>query len=249
MEKNNIQELITTFDRDGYVFIPGFFSAEQVAEVNKQLSTIVTEVLPVTPEMHVAYEFKDSPETLKQILDLHQHSNFFNELMVNSEFEKLAESLLGEKVIGKTVEFFDKPARIGKATPPHQDAYYFSIKPPQAVTLWLALEDVDMENGCVSYITGSHTKGMRTHGRTQTAGFSQSIIDYGTEEDLSVLRSFPAKPGDLLIHHCMSIHTAGANTTESRSRKALGLVYWGESAEIDMEAKDAYSRSLKSQNV
>ncbi len=249
MEKNKTEKLITAFDRDGYVFIPGFFSAEQVAEVNRQLTTIIHEVLPVTPEMRLAYEFKDQPETLKQILDLQQHSSFFNELMVNSEFEKLAESLLKEKVIGKTVEFFDKPAKVGKATPPHQDAYYFSIKPQQAVTMWLALEDVDMENGCVSYITGSHTKGMRTHGRTQTAGFSQSIIDYGTAEDVSALRSFPAKPGDLLIHHCMAIHTAGANSTESRSRKALGLVYWGASAAIDPVAKEAYIKSLKAQTA
>jgi phytanoyl-CoA hydroxylase len=96
-------------------------------------------------------------------------------------------------------------------------------------------------------VAGSHLKGMRPHGRTTTVGFSQSISDFGTPDDLAALAAFPAKPGDLLIHHCMAIHTAGPNTTENRSRKALGLVYFGESAEPDLEAKEAYIKSLNAQ--
>jgi len=249
MNSEKMDEFKAAFEQDGYVFIPGFFNTGQIAEVNRQLDHIIHDVLPARPDIRVAYEDQNDPQTLKQVLDLNEHSDFFHGLMVNSDFTRVAETLLGEKVIGKNVEFFNKPARVGKETPPHQDAYYFSIKPKQAVTLWLALEDVDMENGCVSYVTGSHTKGMRTHGRSKTVGFSQSIVDFGTEEDMASLVSFPAKPGDLLIHHCMAVHTAGANTTDSRSRKALGLVYWGESVTIDTEAKEAYMKSLQAQKI
>ncbi len=247
MSNYDINALKTAFDRDGYVFIPGFFSTEKIDEINRQLDDVIHFMLPQNPAIRIAYEDKDDPATLKQVLDLNEHSDFFRGLMTGSEILQLAETLLDEKIIGKNVEFFDKPARVGKETPPHQDAYYFSIKPKQAVTCWLALEEVDFENGCVSYVTGSHLKGMRAHGRTQTAGFSQSIIDYGTEEDKAALVAFPAKPGDLLIHHCMCIHSAGRNATESRSRKALGLVYFGESAQPDLAAKAAYQLSLNAQ--
>jgi phytanoyl-CoA hydroxylase len=239
------EEYKDSFDRDGYVFIPGFFSAERITAINQHLEQFIHDSVPAMPAAHVMYEQAGDPSTLKQMQDLEKHDGFFNELMINSELTQIAESLLGEPVIGKNVEYFNKPAKIGKATPPHQDAFYFNIAPPQALTMWLALEEADQQNGCVSYISGSHRRGMRPHGRTTTLGFSQSIIDYGTEEDFTNLHSFPAQAGDLLVHHSMTIHSAAPNITDSRSRKALGLIYFGESAKPDAEAKAAYQKALE----
>jgi phytanoyl-CoA hydroxylase len=249
MNAEQYKQIKMDFERDGYVFIPGFLSTDEVTAVKWELERFIAEIVPGMPVNHVMYEDKADASTLKQMQDLQAHSVFFNQLMCGSELEKLAEAVLGEKVIGKNVEYFNKPPRIGKSTPPHQDAFYFNIKPTQAVTMWIALEDADEQNGCVSYLSGSHKKGMRPHGRTSTIGFSQSITDYGTAEDLANLKSFPAKPGDLLIHHAMTVHTAGPNTTESRSRKALGLIYFGESVQPDHEAKEAYMKALSTQSV
>ncbi len=249
MNAEQYEQIRKDFERDGYVFIPAFFNADQVTAVKWELERYITEVVPGMPANHVMYEDMTNPATLKQMQDMQKYSTFFNDLMCGSEMEKLAEAVLGEKVIGKNVEYFNKPPRIGKSTPPHQDAYYFNIKPTEAVTMWMALEDADDENGCVSYLVGSHKKGMRPHGRTSTIGFSQSITDYGTAEDMASLKKFPANPGDLLIHHAMTVHAAGPNTTESRSRKALGLIYFGESAQPDLEAKEAYMKALNSQTV
>lgn len=249
MDNEKIENLKANFERDGFVYIPAFFNNLQMQEINNELILFIKNIVPTLPEKLVVYEDKNDPSTLKQLQDLQVHSSFFNQLMTNSEIEKIAAALLGEKVIGKNVEYFNKPARIGKATPPHQDAFYFNLKPPQAATMWIALEDADHNNGCVSYVKGSHLKGLRPHGRTQTIGFSQSITDYGTADDENNLVSFPAKPGDLLVHHSMTIHTAAANTTESRSRKALGLIYFGESAQQDSAAKEAYMKALQTQTL
>ncbi|WP_419803362.1 phytanoyl-CoA dioxygenase family protein [Mucilaginibacter sp.] len=243
MESNKTEILKTGFDRDGYVFIPGFFSTEEVAAILKELRDCIKNIVPSMSAKQVFYEDQQHPETLKQLQDLQLYSPFFNDLMTDSRLQRLAEVVLDEKVIGRNVEYFNKPPKIGKATPPHQDAYYFNLNPAQAVTMWLALEDADEENGCVSYVTGSHLKGMRAHGRTQTLGFSQSILDFGTDDDRAACRSFPAKPGDLLIHHSMTVHAAGANAT-NRSRKALGLIYFGISAQPDLAAKEAYLKAL-----
>lgn len=249
MNAEQYEQIKKDFERDGYVFIPAFFNADQVTAIKWELERYITEIVPDMPANHVMYEDKSDATTLKQMQDLQNYSAFFNNLMCGSEMEKLAEAVLGEKVIGKNVEYFNKPPRIGKSTPPHQDAYYFNIKPTQAVTMWMALEEADEANGCVSYLSGSHKKGMRPHGRTSTLGFSQSITDYGTAEDLAILKKFPAEPGDLLIHHAMTVHTAGPNTTESRSRKALGLIYFGESAQPNLEAKEAYMKALNIKSV
>jgi phytanoyl-CoA hydroxylase len=248
MDNDNFLQAKKDFDRDGYVFLPGFLSKNEVDAINARLKDFIHDTVPGMPPNHVFYEDKNDPATLKQLQDLHVHDPFFAGILTGSRFEKIAEVILGEKVIGSNIEYFNKPPRIGKPTPPHQDGYYFMLNPPQAVTMWMALEDVDEETGCVRYIKGSHLAGMRPHGRTQTLGFSQGITDYD-EKDFASEIPFPAQPGDLLIHHAMTIHRADGNKSATRSRKALGFIYFGESAREDTEAKKAYQQKLNEERL
>ena len=233
------------FQINGYVFIPGFLKVDEVGKIVQNFNRVIKDVVPHMPPNNVFYEDKEDPSTLKQLIDLHVYDSFFNDILVNSKFKDLAELLLEDKVIGKTLEYFNKPPLIGKPTPPHQDGYYFMLNPSIAVTMWMALEPADEENGCVKYVKGSHLKGMRQHGRTQTLGFSQGIPDFGTEDDLANEVSFLAKPGDLLVHHSLTIHRAGGNASHDRSRRALGLIYFSESAKEDLVAKAAYQKKLQ----
>lgn len=244
MEYTGKQHVKETFDRDGYVFLPGFLSQEEMSELNSKMVTFIKEKVPSLPAEHAFYEDKNDVTTLKQLFELHTYDPYFKELLYNSRFRELAEMVLKENVIAQNLEFFNKPPKIGKPTPPHQDNYYFMLKPPAAVTMWLALEDVDETNGCVRYVKGSHLEGMRPHGKTEVFGFSQGIVNYGTKEDMMNELAFPAKSGDLLIHHSMTVHRADANIHPTRSRKALGLVYWGESAREDLEIKEAYKKVM-----
>ena len=50
-----------------------------------------------------------------------------------------------------------KPARIGGATPWHQDEAYWDPRyAHRAVSIWLALQPATLENGCMRFIAGSH---------------------------------------------------------------------------------------------
>ena len=240
MKITDQQRIQDAFRRDGYVFLPGFMSPEEMDILTENLDRFIREEVPKLPREHAFFEDKNNPETLKQLFNLNTYDPFFGQLLSEGKFKKLAESVLEEKVIAKNLEFFNKPPKIGKPTPPHQDNYYFKLDPPNAVTMWLAMEDVDLENGCVRYVKGSHLQGMRPHDKSKIFGFSQAIVDYGKEEDLAHEIAMPAKKGDLLIHHSMTVHLAGLNTSENRSRKAFGFLYWGESAKEDLAEKEAY---------
>lgn len=232
------------YQRDGYVVVRGFLAPEEVARVNDALKRVIAEKIPSMAANHVVYEDKNDKSTLKLMQDLHVYEPFFDQLLFKSRFTEIAEILLDDHALGKTVEYFNKPPLIGKPTPTHQDGYYFMLQPPEAVTMWLALEDVDEENGCVRYVKGSHLKPMRPHGRTQTQGFSQGITDYGNDDDRANEVAVPARPGDLLIHHAMTIHRADGNKSSTRSRKALGFIYFSASAKEDKAAKEAYVKTL-----
>jgi phytanoyl-CoA hydroxylase len=109
------------------------------------------------------------------------------------------------------------------------------------------LDDVDEVNGCVRYVPGSHRRGMRRHARTETLGFSQGIVDYPTRQDQQGELAMRAAAGDLLVHDAMTIHRADGSQSASRSRRALGFVYYSHRAREDTEAHAAYQRKLTAQ--
>ena len=77
-----------------------------------------------------------------------------------------------------------------------------------------------------------------------TLGFSQGISDYPTDHDRKNEQAFPAKPGDLIVHDAMTIHRADANRSTTRTRRALGFIYYSERAREDSEAHEHYQRKL-----
>jgi phytanoyl-CoA hydroxylase len=239
------KELQTTFARDGFIVIRNFLNSVELAELRDELSRYVVETVPDVPVTDVYYEAKDDPATLKYLSRMGDHDAYFADLITRTRWTSLAETLLGERVVPKGVEWFNKPPEIGKVTPPHQDGYYFMLNPNEAVTMWLALDPVDETNGCVRYLPGSHRKGIRQHGRTDLLGFSQGIIDYDSA-DRNAEVPMIAFPGDLLVHHAITIHRADGNSS-SRHRRALGLVFYAVSAKPDATTLAAYTHNLNAE--
>lgn len=233
--------LVDSFQRDGYVFLPGFLDAAEVQELHTELRRFIDEVAPTMPREEVYFEDKQDRSTLKQLQRMFRYDPYFHRMMFGSKFEELAATLLEHPVRGINMQYFNKPPQVGQATPPHQDGYYFQLEPQEAVTMWLALERADEQNGCVRYLRGSHLRGMRPHARTNTLGFSQGITDFGSETDQEHAVVFPAEPGDLLVHHAMTVHWADANRSLDRNRRAMGFIYYSQMAKelINKEERDA----------
>lgn len=230
------------FEAAGYVDLRGFLSAEEVVGLRGEVDRYIGEVSPRIPPTAVYWEDRRNAATLKQLTRMHEYDAYFRRLLEESRFRSLAEELLGTAVTPKNLQYFDKPPAVSAPTPPHQDGYYFMIEPNEALTMWLALDAVSEENGCVRYVAGSQRGGMRPHGRTQILGFSQGITDYG-EADYAMETAMPAMPGDLLAHHSLTIHRAEANRS-GEHRRSLGFIYYSVDAREDTAAHAEYQRRL-----
>jgi phytanoyl-CoA hydroxylase len=232
------------FTNNGFLGLPGFFQDAELTELQHNVTRFLESVLPQLPSEHVFYEECGNRATLKQIQQLGEHDAWFAQLASQGRIPRLAEQLLGARAIPRNIQYFNKPPMIGKPTPPHQDGHYFMLDPCEAVTMWLALDDVDEQNGCVRYSAGSHRRGMREHASTGTLGFSRGITDYPQPADLKNEVACPARPGDLLVHHAMTIHRADNNRSADRQRRALGFIFYSERAREDAAAHEAYQREL-----
>lgn len=236
-------KLKSDFDRDGFVALKGFLTATEVAELREEVARYLLEVAPKLPAADVFSAVRGDSAKISQLIRMHEHDDYFRQLIVSERFSRVAAILLGDAVVSKNMQWFNKPPVVGEATPPHQDGYYFMLEPSEAVTMWLALDEVDEANGCVRYIPNSHREPMRKHGRNETLGFSQSVTNYG-EADFAREIPMIASPGDLLVHHAMTVHRADANPTE-RTRKAMGLIYYAKRATEDAERQQQYQVKLR----
>jgi phytanoyl-CoA hydroxylase len=235
-----------SFRRAGFVVVRQLLSAAEFDELCRNLDRYIREVVPTLPDSHAFYDVKSRPETLKQM----QHMGgdvFFSTYRQQPKWLGLARALLGEDVDMQEPEWFNKPPNTNHVTPPHQDNYYFNLRPPNVLTIWMALDPVDDGNGCLRYVAGSHRRGVRPHGRSNVLGFSQSITDYGPDDQASEV-TVRLQPGDVIVHHGNTIHRADANRSTSRNRRAFAMVCKGLSCRRDEEAYTRYLEALKAQH-
>ena len=225
-----------SFQQQGFVHLDGLLPDQELRELQQHLELFIREKVPGLPREKVFYDQLGDARSLKQIQTLFEFDDYFHGLMFGSRFENLARELLQQEVIGVNMQYFNKPPLTSQPTPAHQDGYYFMLEPNEAVTLWLAIDATDEENGCVRYLPGSHQQGLRPHHPTGTIGFSQGISDYGESEKTEDI-PIHSRAGDLLAHHALTIHRAEENRSCSRQRRAIGLIYYSREARESEEKK------------
>jgi ectoine hydroxylase-related dioxygenase (phytanoyl-CoA dioxygenase family) len=132
------------------------------------------------------------------------------------------EDLIGPDILIFSSRFWIKPGRDGSYVSWHQDSAYFGLAPNELVTVWLALTDSTIENGCLRVLPGTHLGQTYTHDETpddkNLLARSQSIegIDDTGAVDLVL------KAGQFSLHHERLVHGSLANDTDA-PRIGLGL--------------------------
>ena len=100
----------------------------------------------------------------------------------------------------------------------HQDVTYWGLEPPDAHTAWIAVDDSDVENGCMRVIPGSHRHGIVTHGTSQRAGNQLSINQEIPDElvDSSSAVDLELRAGQISIHDGHLYHASQPNRSHRR---------------------------------
>jgi phytanoyl-CoA hydroxylase len=233
------------FDEHGFTVVRGLLNRSDFLELQVNLERYIGEVVPTLSDGDAFYVDRERPETLKQLMRM-GCDPWFRDYMRQPQWTALAQELIGEPVEADEPEWFDKPPGTSSVTPPHQDNFYFSLAPANVVTLWLALDEVDAENGCLRYVDGSHLRGFRPHAKSKILGFSQGITDFSAD-DFSREVAVRLSPGDVVAHHGMTIHRADANLSATRHRRSFAMVYRGVSCRRDEEAYARYLASARKQ--
>ena len=202
---------IAHFNTQGYVNGIRVFSPEEIAETRAFLDAIIGRVLD---QGGSGYSMKHAHMKYGRVWDL----------ITNPRITSLVKDLLGEDVVGWGAHFFCKLPGDGKIVAWHQDASYWPLTPSKTLTLWLAIDDADGENGCMKFVAGSHLKGHLTY--RQSSAEEANVLNQTVEnaEQYGTVVYNELKAGEASIHSDLLLHSSDANSSKRR-RCGLTLRY------------------------
>lgn len=215
------------FQMKGFTQARALFSAEEAVEMRENFERYSREIAPgLPPAAVVSFDGDDVAANDRDYvffarMDL--YDPFFEKLRHHPKLGELAAQLLGTDVEAQHVQFLNVVPEVCKATPPHQDAPIFAIEPSHAVTFWIPLCDVDEQNACLCYVAGSQWQGHLPHAESGPRRLAEheQWRDKGT--------AVPASPGDVLAHHCFTIHYSADNLS-GKQRPALAVHFYPKGA-------------------
>lgn len=114
-----------------------------------------------------------------------------------------------------------KAAAVGGEVAWHQDHTYTGyLSPPCLVSARLALTPCTTASGCLQVIDGSHRWGPLGELRPFTDAEVADVLGERARDVADRVVALELEPGDVSVHHCLTLHRSGANTSSS-DRKTL----------------------------
>ena len=209
-------EKIDFFKNNGYLDVGPVLTSKELDEARTAYDGIFQ--AEEKPESYRNLGQKEGEElsagAVLQIIDMHRLHPIFHTIIHKPLVLDIIESLMGHSEINLYHDqALYKPALNGDIVPWHQDNGYWKLDPPEAMSIWIALDDADEENGCMWVVPGSHKSGEAGH---QRAG--QYVAQLKADADESLAAAVPISAGSAMIHHCQTLHMTKPNLSPRQRR-------------------------------
>jgi ectoine hydroxylase-related dioxygenase (phytanoyl-CoA dioxygenase family) len=142
------------------------------------------------------------------------------EFLLAPEVLDVVEVIIGPNIGLWSSHFICKDPGSGRRTPWHEDSAYWNGKFERLdniVTIWLAIDDANLSNGCMGVIPQTHFNGFSEYELLDPS--AQSTFDTEIKSgtfDLEKVVWFELKKGTYSMHDARIIHGANANTSSKR---------------------------------
>lgn len=221
------REQIEIFHRDGYLRGGKVVSDAEVEVLRSEVLRVIDERETATRKAVLCHNFGKEEAPVWQIVNIWEASDAFFELIHNKTIAEEMAQLTGAKSLRiwhDQIQY--KPPTTGGVNMWHQDAPLWPILAPMTeVTAWVALDDVDEENGCMSMVPGSHLWGNHMDMLAKIPSFDAMPTEFDGHE--VTVRTCPVKKGEVHFHHALTWHGSHSNKS-GRPRRAIALHFMTE---------------------
>jgi hypothetical protein len=175
-----------------------------------------------------------------RMISTHQQEPWLWELATQSALLDMVERQIGPNIVLWASHLVCKPPHSGSPVPWHQDTPYWNIGGPLPGSIWLAIDDIDSENGGMCLLPEWHNRGVLPRRSTGKDVFSEEIAPEALPpnvEHLKLQYEFPA--GWLATHDTMLPHTSEPNKSD-RWRRVIVLRYMTPTGEMGEKIYNDY---------
>jgi ectoine hydroxylase-related dioxygenase (phytanoyl-CoA dioxygenase family) len=208
----------------GYCLFEGVLHSEEMDAVRTQLDQLVREM----PETMVVYkdgERKEVAARPEYLTEPHAKQACWLELCRHPRVLDAVEAVLGPDLILIMSHLIVKPPGDGLPVAWHQDnTYWHSVQGTEVGTVWLAIDDADLENGCMQVIPCTHDGYLEMEKFSTGADDLLGLTVEVTEEMVKGVVPLEMKAGSLSLHDSYVLHGSEPNTSDRR-RAAYTMRY------------------------
>lgn len=216
------EEQIRFYRENGFVQVDNVITPEELEELREYLD----EAMTITDGNSFSTDREGGAyyRVLNQKVNTWRDHAGMAKYVLHPRFAEMARQLIG----AKAVRLFHDHALLkmpgdSKPTPWHQDLPYWPMNESGGMSIWLTLDDVDENNGCMMFVPGSQKVG-----KLKGIDFTNphDINDY--VDDPEIVRKQPVivrmKAGSCTFHDGLTFHYAHANHTD-KPRRVLAVIY------------------------
>lgn len=218
------------FGHNGYLKVKGLLSEAELRELDAHSMNLVhdkvdlSQIKGLEPRNN-GTSAGDIEEKYFRFIQFHRHLEIHERFMLHPRVLDVLEVLIGPDLMAmQSMLFFKPPGHPGQAF--HQDSYFITTAPDTLCGAWLAIDDCDEENGCMSFIPGSNfdpiyenktppENSVDFHGRLP------EIADMDVSREIFA----GADSGDVIFFHGHLLHRSRRNRSEDRFRRAFVCHY------------------------
>jgi len=207
------------FEEEGFCVVPNLLSARQIEEIEEFFEAF-------KHGEHVfdggsSYAEIDATQMQLRAMNPHRHSQKVQEWFLHPPVAGVLEALLGKPALGaQTMYYFKPPGAKGQGM--HQDNFYLVAQPTTCIAAWTAIDDADVENGCLYVVPGSHRGEIlcpSERGQERWLNYGDSHIGHFPRDQKPV--AVRVARGSTMFFSGNLIHGSGPNKTEDRPRRTF----------------------------
>lgn len=222
------EEDLAEYQERGFIQYPEFFSEQEIDELREALDLAVSlNRARIKGQEDGGRHGRDYELVFNQMVNLWTDYAGARKIALNKRLAECARRLSQARNVRIYHDhaLIKPPGAESRETNWHQDfPYWVGMDRPGALSAWVAVDNVTVENGCMHFVPGSHKLGKQEPIKLSVQG--ESIVEKMKAQGYEVAEpeviALPA--GGVTFHHGCNFHHAGANLGDS-PRRAFAIIY------------------------
>jgi ectoine hydroxylase-related dioxygenase (phytanoyl-CoA dioxygenase family) len=213
---------VEAYRRDGYLVVPDVLSARELGQLQEIIDVWVSQAANVDTHTDL-YDLEPShtraQPRVRRLKTPHRHHLAFRALPSHPKVLAIVTRLIGPNLRLHGSKLNIKAPGYGSPVEWHQDWAFYPHTNDDLLAIGVMLDDMDLENGPVMFVPGSHRGPVYDH--HSDGVFCGAIDPKAIAPEIQKAVPLTGRAGSMSFHHVRLLHGSALNTSNRRRQLLL----------------------------